>query len=64
VREREVLELVAQGLDNATIGARLYMSERTARNHVSAILAKLGINSRAQAIVRAREAGFGRRSAG
>jgi len=59
-RERQVLELVAQGLDNATIGARLYISERTARNHVSAILAKLGINTRAQAIVRAREAGFGR----
>lgn len=59
-REREVLELVAQGLDNATIGARLYISERTARNHVSAILGKLGINTRAQAIVRAREAGFGR----
>jgi pimeloyl-ACP methyl ester carboxylesterase/DNA-binding CsgD family transcriptional regulator len=59
-REREVLELVAQGLDNTTIGARLHISERTARNHVSAILAKLGLNSRAQAIVRAREAGFGR----
>jgi DNA-binding NarL/FixJ family response regulator len=58
-REHQVLELVAQGLDNATIGARLHISERTARNHVSAILAKLGINTRAQAIVRAREAGFG-----
>lgn len=62
-RERQVLELVAQGLDNATIGAQLHISERTARNHVSAILAKLGINSRAQAIVRAREAGFGRENA-
>lgn len=61
-RERQVLELVAQGLDNATIGERLHISERTARNHVSAILAKLGINTRAQAIVRAREAGFGRNS--
>jgi pimeloyl-ACP methyl ester carboxylesterase/DNA-binding CsgD family transcriptional regulator len=59
-REREVLELVAQGLDNATIGERLHISERTARNHVSAILAKLGVKTRAQAIVRAREAGFGR----
>lgn len=59
-RERDVLELVAQGLDNATIGARLHISERTARNHVSTILAKLGINTRSQAIVRAREAGFGR----
>jgi pimeloyl-ACP methyl ester carboxylesterase/DNA-binding CsgD family transcriptional regulator len=59
-REHQVLELIAQGLDNATIGVRLHISERTARNHVSAILSKLGINTRAQAIVRAREAGFGR----
>jgi len=58
-RECEVLELVAQGLDNDSIGARLGISERTARNHVSIILSKLGINSRSQAIVRAREAGFG-----
>ncbi|HZM44380.1 MAG TPA: alpha/beta fold hydrolase [Burkholderiales bacterium] len=62
-REREVLELVAQGLDNGTIGEQLHISERTARNHVSAILAKLGINTRAQAIVRARDAGFGREKA-
>jgi pimeloyl-ACP methyl ester carboxylesterase len=59
-REHEVLELVAQGLDNTTIGARLGISERTARNHVSAILDKLGVGTRAQAIVRAREGGFGR----
>jgi pimeloyl-ACP methyl ester carboxylesterase/DNA-binding CsgD family transcriptional regulator len=63
-RECEVLELVAQGLDNGTIGARLGISERTARNHLSIILGKLGINSRAQAIVQARDAGFGRRSSG
>jgi pimeloyl-ACP methyl ester carboxylesterase/DNA-binding CsgD family transcriptional regulator len=63
-REREVLELVAQGLDNSTIGARLGISERTARNHVSIILGKLGINSRGQAIVRARDAGFGRTTSG
>jgi DNA-binding NarL/FixJ family response regulator len=62
-RENEVLELVAQGLDNATIGTRLGISERTARNHVSTILSKLGVSSRAQAIVRARESGFGRRDA-
>jgi pimeloyl-ACP methyl ester carboxylesterase/DNA-binding CsgD family transcriptional regulator len=61
-RECEVLELVAQGLDNGTIGSRLGISERTARNHVSLILGKLAINSRARAIVQAREAGFGRRS--
>jgi DNA-binding NarL/FixJ family response regulator len=53
-REREVLELLAQGLQNKTIGARLGISEATARNHVSAILAKLGVRSRAEAIVRAR----------
>ncbi|MEA2923756.1 MAG: hypothetical protein QOD25_878, partial [Alphaproteobacteria bacterium] len=58
-REHQVLELIAQGLDNTAIGAGLHISERTARNHVSAILAKLGINTRAQAIVRARESGFG-----
>jgi len=58
-RECEVLELVAQGLDNGTIGTKLGISERTARNHVSIILSKLGISSRAQAMVRAREAGFG-----
>jgi pimeloyl-ACP methyl ester carboxylesterase/DNA-binding CsgD family transcriptional regulator len=60
-RENEVLELVAQGLDNTTIGKRLGISERTARNHVSTILSKLGVNSRAQAIVRARDAGFGQK---
>ena len=62
-REDEVLELVAQGLDNTMIGKRLGISERTARNHISTILSKLGVNSRAQAIVRAREAGFGQKPA-
>ena len=62
-RENEVLELVAQGLDNTTIGKRLGISERTARNNVSIILSKLGVNTRAKAIVRAREAGFGRKAA-
>src|SRR5262245_32236411 len=41
-RERDVLELIARGLDNSTIGARLGISERTARNHVSTIFSKLG----------------------
>jgi DNA-binding CsgD family transcriptional regulator len=63
-REHEVLELVAQGLDNATIAGRLGISEKTVRNQVSIILSKLGVNSRAKAIVRARDAGFGRRTAG
>jgi pimeloyl-ACP methyl ester carboxylesterase/DNA-binding CsgD family transcriptional regulator len=62
-REHDVLELVAQGLDNSTIGARLGISERTARNHVSTIFSKLGATRRAEVIVRAREAGFGRKTA-
>jgi DNA-binding NarL/FixJ family response regulator len=61
-RELQVLELVAQGIDNARIAERLGMSEKTARNHVSAILGKLRISRRSEAIVRAREAGFGRGS--
>jgi DNA-binding NarL/FixJ family response regulator len=60
-RERDVLDAVAQGLDNAQIAARLGMSEKTVRNHLTAILPKLGAETRAQAIVQAREAGFGRR---
>jgi DNA-binding NarL/FixJ family response regulator len=59
-REREVLDGVAQGLDNAQIAARLGMSEKTVRNHITPILAKLGAETRAQAIVQARDAGFGR----
>jgi pimeloyl-ACP methyl ester carboxylesterase/DNA-binding CsgD family transcriptional regulator len=61
-REQDVLELIAQGLDNSTIGTRLGISERTARNHVSMIFGKLGATRRAEVIVRAREAGFGRGS--
>lgn len=59
-REREVLELIARGLDNPQIAAELRMSPKTVRNHINAIFSKLGVPSRAQAIVRAREAGFGR----
>jgi DNA-binding NarL/FixJ family response regulator len=59
-REREVLELVAQGLGNAEITRRLVVSPKTVRNHVSNILAKLQVADRSQAIVRAREAGLGR----
>ena len=58
-REREVLELIAQGLDNNRIAGKLSISEKTVRNHVSIILPKLGIENRSSAIVRAREAGFG-----
>jgi pimeloyl-ACP methyl ester carboxylesterase/DNA-binding CsgD family transcriptional regulator len=57
-REREILELIAHGLDNEAIGARLALSEKTVRNNVTRIFDKLGVPTRAQAIVRAREAGF------
>jgi pimeloyl-ACP methyl ester carboxylesterase/DNA-binding CsgD family transcriptional regulator len=63
-REHEVLELLARGLDNDTIASRLGIAGKTVRNQVSAIFSKLGVNSRAQAIVRARDAGFGRKVAG
>ena len=62
-REHEVLELIAQGIDNRSIGQRLHMSEKTVRNNVSNIMSKLGVHSRSEAIVTAREAGFGQRSA-
>ncbi|HET9534467.1 MAG TPA: LuxR C-terminal-related transcriptional regulator [Mesorhizobium sp.] len=58
-REAQVLELIAQGLDNTAIGAKLGISERTARNHVSIVFSKLGVSTRAKAIVLARDAGFG-----
>lgn len=58
-REREVLDLVAAGHDNATISRRLVLSPKTVRNHVSNILAKLGVRDRSAAIVRARAAGLG-----
>jgi pimeloyl-ACP methyl ester carboxylesterase/DNA-binding CsgD family transcriptional regulator len=63
-REREVLDLIAQGLDNAQIAARLALSEKTVRNHITSIFAKLEVDNRARAIVLAREAGFGARGAG
>jgi len=50
-REREVVRWLAQGLSNADIAARLYLSEGTIRNHVSAILSKLGATDRTQAAV-------------
>ncbi|MFI7586578.1 response regulator [Spongisporangium articulatum] len=59
VREREVLDLIARGFDNATISRRLVLSPKTVRNVVANILTKLGLPNRAAAIVRAREAGLG-----
>lgn len=58
-REREVVELLARGLDNAQIAAHLGRAEKTVRNNISAVFDKLGAENRAQAIVRARDAGFG-----
>src|SRR3712207_1052933 len=59
-REAEVLDLIAQGRSNAEIARRLYLSQKTVRNHVSNIFLKLQVADRSQAIVRAREAGLGR----
>jgi len=58
-REHEVLELIARGLSNDAIAARLGISPKTVRNGVSVILDKLEVADRASAIVRAREAGLG-----
>jgi len=58
-RERELLGLLAQGLTNAAIAERLSLSPKTVRNHVSNIFSKLQVADRAQAIIRAREAGLG-----
>jgi DNA-binding NarL/FixJ family response regulator len=58
-REREILDLIASGQNNAEITRRLVLSPKTVRNHISNIFAKLQVADRAQAIVRAREAGLG-----
>ena len=58
-REREILGFIAQGRSNAEIARRLFLSPKTVRNHVSNIFTKLRVADRAQAIVRAREAGLG-----
>jgi DNA-binding NarL/FixJ family response regulator len=58
-REREVLDLVARGLDNNSIAAQLAISEKTVRNTVSHVFDKLSVRSRAQAVVIARKAGLG-----
>lgn len=63
-REREILDLVAGGLSNGDIAGRLYLSPKTVRNNVSAILTKLRARDRSAAIVAAREAGLGRSAEG
>ncbi len=57
-REREVVVAVAQGLSNAEIGKRLFMSEATVKAHVSHVLAKLGMSNRVQAAILAHDAGL------
>jgi len=59
-REREVLTLVAAGRSNPQIAADLFLSPKTVRNNVSNIFAKLHVADRAEAIIRARDAGLGR----
>jgi DNA-binding NarL/FixJ family response regulator len=59
-REREILNLIALGKNNAEIASALVLSSHTVRNYVSNIFAKLQVADRAHAIIRAREAGLGR----
>ena len=59
-REREILDLIARGHNNAAIARRLFVSSKTVGNHISHIFTKLQVADRAQAIIRAREAGMGR----
>jgi len=58
-REREVLALIAQGLTNGAIAEQLILSPKTVRNYITEIFSKLQVADRAQAIIRARNAGLG-----
>jgi pimeloyl-ACP methyl ester carboxylesterase len=58
-RERDVLECIARGLDNAEIAKSLGLSEKTVRNHITRVFDKIGVEHRYQAIVLARDAGLG-----
>jgi DNA-binding NarL/FixJ family response regulator len=58
-REREILEMVADGYRNADIARHLVLSPKTVRNYVSSIFTKLQVSDRGNAIIRAREAGLG-----
>jgi DNA-binding NarL/FixJ family response regulator len=60
-REQEILDLIARGRSNPQIAAQLVLSTKTVRNHVSSIFTKIQVVDRAQAIVKAREAGIGGR---
>ena len=58
-RELDVLDLLSRGRGNAEIAATLFLSPKTVRNHVSAVLGKLGVSTRAEAVARARDRGLG-----
>ncbi|MEU7168480.1 response regulator [Streptomyces morookaense] len=58
-RERDILALIGEGLTNRQIGERLFLSEKTVKNHISRLLAKLGVERRIQAAVIATEAAKG-----
>jgi DNA-binding NarL/FixJ family response regulator len=60
-REGQVLDLIATGLGNDAIARRLSLAPKTVGNHISSIFLKLGVATRSEAIVLAREAGLGRR---
>lgn len=61
-REQDVLARLAAGQTNAAIAEELFLSEKTVRNYVSSLFAKLGVSNRAAAVARARDAGFGLRT--
>lgn len=58
-REREILDLLASGRSNAEIARTLFLSQKTVKNHLTSVFAKLQVADRAQAVVRARRAGLG-----
>ena len=58
-REREVLDMIASGENNQEIAGKLHISPKTVSNHISSIFNKLQVSDRAQAIVKARQAGLG-----
>jgi len=59
VREREILDLLTAGLANAGIAERLHLAPKTVRNNVTQIFVKLGVSSRVEAVLLARDAGLG-----